>query len=133
RGQIANTERDRMLGAAGDRPNLSRLRYCYRSNRKTRSAPATGDGVRIVDPERRPDEVVDEVDLRPGHVHQRYRVDQHGCAIPFDDYVVRLAFGHKIEFVLKTGAATTFDAHAQQLVRGLVGHDLVNAARGICG
>src|SRR5690606_24529371 len=92
-----------------------------------------GRGIRVLDLERCTDQVVDEVDLSPGHVHDRHRVDQHLGTVALDDQVIRLALGNEVEFVLKPGAAAAFHAHAQQLVPGFAGRNLADAAGGAFG
>src|SRR5579864_5295800 len=57
--------------------------------RETGAAAARRGGLRIVDLERRADQIVDEVDLAAGHVIERDRIDQHrGAALLDDDVVV---------------------------------------------
>ena len=110
---------DRMLkrrlrtAAEGSRGSV-RLRS--RRNRLQREAGAAAAGsfrLRIFHLERGADQVVDEVDLRAGHVVHRHRIDQHHRAVTADDEIVgRLRTLH-VELVLKARAATAFDADAQ--------------------
>src|ERR1700687_1534676 len=68
---------------------------------EARAATAGRRSLRIVDLERRADQIVDEVDLAAGHVIERDRIDQHrGAALLDDDVVVSpVTFG--VEFVLE--------------------------------
>ena len=78
--------------------------------REAGAAAAGRGGLRVFHLERGADQVVDEVDLRAGHVIDRDRIDQHGRAVAGDhDVVVGLRALHA-EFVLKAGAAAAFDA-----------------------
>ena len=77
---------------------------------EARAAAAGGGGLRIVDLERRADEVVDEIDLGAGHVVERDRIDQHGRAALLDHDVVVGPAALGVEFVLETGTASASDA-----------------------
>jgi hypothetical protein len=65
--------------------------------------------LRIVDLERLPDQVVDEVDLRPGHVIDRHRVDQHHGALARQHQVILGLGALDVELVLEARAAAAFD------------------------
>ena len=81
--------------------------------RKARPAAAGRGRDGVVDAERRPDEVVDEVDLGARHVLDRDRIDQHRRPFPGQHEVVVAAGLIEVEFVLKAGAAAALDAHPQ--------------------
>src|ERR1700684_362728 len=68
---------------------------------EARAAAAGRGGLRIVDLERRADQIVDEVDLAAGHVIERDWIDQHRGAALLDDDVVVSSVTFSIEFVLK--------------------------------
>src|ERR1700722_11480495 len=77
---------------------------------EARTAAAGRGGLRIVDLERRADQIVDEIDLAAGHVIERARMDQpRGAAFLDDDVIVgAVAFG--VELVLEARAAAALDA-----------------------
>src|SRR5512133_3751392 len=51
------------------------------SERKARSAPAGCCGLRVVDAERRSDQVIDEVDLGAAQIAHGNLIDQHGRTV----------------------------------------------------
>ena len=60
----------------------------FELQREAGAAAAGGGGLRVLHLERGADQVVDEVDLRAGHVIDRDRIDQHHGAVAGDDEVV---------------------------------------------
>ena len=63
----------RRLGAVGGRDGAGRL------DRVADPAAAGGDGIRVLDPERLPHQVVYEVELRALENFERHGIDQHGA------------------------------------------------------
>src|SRR5216684_4479279 len=87
--------------------------YDFNSDRKTGAAAAGRGGIGIDHPERRADQVVDEIDLGPRQKRHRSRIDQHHCAVARDHQVVFGLRALNVELVLKAGAAAALDADAQ--------------------
>src|SRR5579863_3288307 len=74
-------------------------------------AAATGRRcVRIDHPKRRPDQVVDKINLRAGKKRYRGRIDQHDGAVTGDHEIILGPRMLDVELVLKTGAAAAFHA-----------------------
>src|SRR5262245_30131261 len=100
------------------------------SDGEARPAPAGGCGVRVVDPERRAQEVVDVVDFRAVDQAQGDGVDQHAGAALVDHQVVGGPIGHQVEPVLEARAAATLDTDAEHGRGWLAGDDLGDATCG---
>ena len=81
--------------------------------RKTRPAAAGRDRLRVLDLERRADQIVDEVDFGTGHIIDRHAVDQHYRAVARDHQIVVRLFAVHVELVLEARAAAAFDRDAQ--------------------
>ena len=86
--------------------------------------------MRVSDLEGGADEIVDEIDLGTGHVHQRHRIDEHLYTVLLDDHVVLAAIGFELESVLEAGAAPAGNADAQGGFLRFLGEDLGDPARG---
>src|ERR1700761_4469860 len=97
--------------------------------REAGSAAARSGGVRIIDLERRSDQVVDKFDLRAGHIVERDGVDQDGGAGALDDDVVLGLGALGVELVLKSGASAAGNAHPQHRAGGLQTEDFTNPDR----
>ena len=82
-----------------------------------------------MDLERRSDQIVDKIDLRPGHVIERDRVDEHRGAGALDDHVVLAPGTLGVELVLKPRASAAGHAHAQHRTRRLLAEDFTNPER----
>ena len=90
-------------------------------NRKARPAAAGRSGVGVVYLEGGTDQLVGEIDLAAFHIHLRDRIDQNRDTALFDGEIIIAAVLDQIEFVLKPGAAATFDGHTQHRVAALIG------------
>src|SRR5215813_14646522 len=122
--------------ARHDRTALSAAAQCLRAfahptelDREAGAAAAGRGGLRVVHPERRADQVVDEVDLGPRHVIERHRVDQHGRAVPRDDDVVVRLGALDVELVLEARTAAAFDADPQHGAGAFPLEDFADALR----
>src|SRR5215468_11519904 len=82
------------------------------SQREAGAAAAGRCGLRIVDLERRADQIVHEIDLGSSHVIERDRIDQHSRAALLDRNVVLGTRTFGVESVLEARAAAAFDADA---------------------
>src|SRR5262249_45638423 len=95
---------------------------------ETGAAATRGFCLRIDHLERGADQVVDKIDFRSGHVVDRNRVDQNDRAVAADHEVVAGLGMLHVEFVLKAGAASAFDADAQHGSARLGFQDLADAS-----
>src|SRR6187397_1393305 len=96
-------------------------------DRKTRSAAAARGGLRIVDLERLADQVVDEVELRPGRVVHRHRVDQHHGAVARQPPVLIRPGALDLHLPLEARAPAAFARPAPHRALRLALEDLTDA------
>ena len=85
--------------------------------------------LRIVHLERCADKIINEIDLRTGHVIDRDRIDQDHCAIAADDEIVSCPGAIHVKLVLKAGAATALNAHSQHRASWLTFEDVADPPR----
>src|SRR5690349_5999416 len=97
------------------------------------AAAAGRGGLRIVDLERRADQIVDEIDLGSSHVIERYRIDEHSRAASLDHDIVVGALAFGVEFILKARASAAFDADAQHRAGRFLPQDFADSPRGALG
>jgi dGTPase len=102
-------------------------------DREAGAAAARGGRLRVGHPERRPDEVVDEIDLRAGEKAERNLIDNHLGAGTLQYHVVVRGLRHEVELVLEARAPAALDADAEGPRCGLAGDDLGNALGGALG
>lgn len=99
------------------------------SDRKTGPA-ATGRGrVRVLDLERRADQLCGKVDLRPLQKLQAHLVDQHTCPVAFDHDIIRIYSRREVKLVGKARTSPTFYGHAQIGGAVLFGENRINPLR----
>src|ERR1700733_3723427 len=86
-----------------------RMKFGNSLDREAGAAAAGSGGVRVDHPERRADQIIDEVDFRAGQERHRGRIDQHHRGIPFDHQIILGLRALDVEFVLKARAAAALD------------------------
>ena len=89
--------------------------------------------MRVVDAERRTDQVIDEIDLGAGEIADRDLIDQHGRAVATNDEIVGRLPAVDVEFVLETRAAAALHADAKHAACRLATQNLADAACGPFG
>ena len=91
------------------------------SDRERGAAAAGGAGVGVRDLEVGAGQVVDEIDLRAQHVHQRHAVDDDRGPVALDHHVAVLGAFVERELVLEPGAAAAGDADPQSRLLATLG------------
>ncbi|GEC15292.1 hypothetical protein NWI01_11840 [Nitrobacter winogradskyi] len=95
---------------------FKRVRVAYdpkKLYRKAGAAAAGGGGVRIDDPERCSDQIVNEIDFGAAQERDGGWIDEHHRGIARDYQIIVGLGAFDVEFVLKARAASAFDADTQ--------------------
>ena len=99
------------------------------SDRKAGSTAAGCRRLRIVDPKRRANQIVDEIDLGAGQIAHRRLIDQDGRRAALNDEIIGSLGAIHVELVLEARATAALDAHAKHRADRLTAQNLANSLR----